>query len=181
MPGLDVARVLRNTRDLLNSGGRHWVKGDLRIEINKDVIRHRDAGDYDNRSISPKAQVGDVGFCLWGGLKEVADSHELQIEAMEALVQIIDPLAYENYMYYRDECESQYDAEYNYNIDYNDGYRQLYPTFNVYWGELLEEREETLGDIIATWNDADTRMWNEVRDSLDRAAAKCKKVNVVTT
>lgn len=166
----DVARVLRNARDLMNTNGRHWIKGDLRIEINEDILIARDEGRTSIGSISPKAQLGDVAYCAWGGIAEVADELELRVEAMEALVQIIDPYAWNDYLLQEQHERAVYDEE----VAYSDEFRQYYPTFEHYRAEQLEGREEFLGDRIANWNDADQRTWDEVRASLTKAAAKVK-------
>lgn len=165
-----VAKVLRGARDLMNTNGRHWLKGDMYAHINEDFIEEFRSGQYDGLTISPKAQPGDTAWCAWGGLREVADDLELQVEAMEALVQIISPNGWESYLNYEEEME------YEYKHGYGD-----YTTFAEYWQAHLPNREEILGEQIATWNDDDQRTWEDVRASLTKAAAKVKSRNLVTT
>jgi hypothetical protein len=177
MPGVDVARVLRSARDLMNTNGRHWCKGDLRLEITESLLEYQNKSG--GLSISPKAQVGDVAYCAWGGISEVADTGELRVEAMEALVQIIDENSFNYYLDYMSEVEDEYHMEWDYSGP-GGNFRNYSPTFLHYWDTRLDSREETLGDIIATWNDDGQRTWADVRDSLTKAAerAKAKKTTV---
>ena len=176
MPGVDVARVLRGARDLMNTNGRHWIKGDMVREVDETLIEWRDNNNGSGVIVSPKAQVGDVAYCAWGGIAEIADDLELRVEAMEALVQIIDP---QGYSYYEDEQNEEYEnwkVEFEYSKQNSDSwYATRYPTFGHLYAEQLDSREEILGDRIATWNDDDKRTWAEVRDSLTKAAAKAKR------
>lgn len=176
MSGVGVARVLRSARDLMNTNGRHWVKGDMRVEVNEQLIEWRELGNKNGIIVSPKAQLGDVAFCAWGGIAEVADDNELRVEAMEALVSIIDPVGFDYYCDFEAESKSEYEDEVHFGVNF----KRYYPTFAHFWGERLEEREEMLGDKIACWNDNDKRTWEEVRASLTKAAERAKR-NKVTT
>lgn len=167
MRGVDVARVLRNARDLMNTNGRHWIKGDLKVEISENML-----DGLSSLTISPKAQVGDTAFCAWGGIAEVADDLELRVEAMEALVQIIDPEGWDYYLAEEENNRHIYESEKEYT--YSDNFTKYYPTFEHYWAEQLENREELLGDRIASWNDADKRSWEDVKASLTKAAERAK-------
>jgi hypothetical protein len=160
----------------MNGNGRHWIKGDMTMEITKTVLLNREAGLISPNAISPKAQVGDVAYCAWGGIKEVADSHELQVEAMEALVKIIDDRSWSYYEEWQDEQFREWQDCIEEARHYPDAYdfSQQYPTFERYWGEMLADREEQLGNIIAEWNDSDKRSWDDVRTSLTKAAANAK-------
>lgn len=172
MPGVDVARVLRQARDLMNTNGRHWIKGDMKLVVDEQL---KETYSY----LSPKAQVGDSVYCTWGGIREIADTDELRVEAMEALVQVIDDYGWDSYLQFEDELRYEYEDELNYSGPEGE-FARRYPTFGHYWNARLGEREDSLGDIIATWNDADTRTWEDVRDSLSRAAANAKKTTVTT-
>lgn len=175
--GADVARVLREARDLMNSNGRHWIQGDMTVEITESLISARDnpviGGGF---SISPKAQVGDIAFCAWGGIAEVADEQELRVEAMEALVDIIEPNGLDGY-YGEIKSEAFYDweDEFSYSVDTNGVFHTRYPSFAHYWADKLDYREEILGEYIASWNDSNKRTWEDVRNSLTQAAARAKK------
>ncbi len=162
---VDVARVLRNARDLMNTNGRHWIQGDMKIQVNERILN-----TPGNIRFSPEAEIGDVTFCAWGGIREVADDDELRIEAMEALVKIINPERLESYNEYQKSLLTDYEMECSLYSDFV----LDYPTFAHYAAESLEDREDALGEIIATWNDDDKRTWDEVRASLTKAAAKAK-------
>lgn len=169
----DVARALRAARDLMNGNGRHWMKGDAKFTVTEQHIAIRDnESKYSshNRWLSPKAQVGDTVFCTWGGLAEVCkDDKLLQVEAMEALVKIIEPhYGLANYNYVMEEELDNYEAEVEYD---RQSFLLMYPTFDDYWNAQLDYREEMLGEVIASWNDADARMWEDVKTSLTAAAA----------
>jgi hypothetical protein len=166
--GLRVAQVLRDARDLMNTNGRHWLQGDMHVFIEEETLEYAEG---DGLKISPKAQVGDTAFCAWGGIREVADDLEVQVEAMEALVQIINPSSWGAYLEYEQDMLDQYEAE----IEYDPFVKDRFPTFDHYWNGMFDSREECLGDIIATWNDDEKRTWADVRTSLTAAAAKAKR------
>jgi len=162
--GVKVAQALRAARDLMNTNGRHWTKGDMRFEVTGSMLERRDTF-----YLHPKTQEGDTVFCTWGGIAEVVDDNEIRVEAMEALVRVIEPDSYKSYI-------ENWKYNYNESLDCEgDYFIEDYPTFEMYFADCLNSREDELGDIIAGWNDDEQRTWEDVKTSLTIAAEKAKR------
>jgi len=159
-----ATKTLRAARDLMNHGGKHWIKGAEQRYVRKD---HEPGGHGFSEAAIYEGM--EPAYCSIGAIKKVAvgetgvelGEHEdtAPLIAMITLAELIDPVSMKRS---REDAERSADRE------------------NEYYGLKKSEREKYIirlmypsaESIVVTYNDDDKRTWDDVRDKFTRAARR---------
>jgi hypothetical protein len=147
-----AAAAVRAARDLMNHGGKHWIKGAEERLIDPNT---HTPGDYGDAGFALAREGGELGYCSIGALKKV-DSPGL---ARIALAEVIDPMGMKDAR-----ARAREDADSwckNYGMKKSD-----IPAYIE--GQLLDKTE----DIIIGFNDASSTTWDDLRSKFTKAAAR---------
>lgn len=156
-----IAEILRAARDLMNNNGRHWVKGEEKIDISAVDPDSHYADTYSME------KTGEYAYCSIGAVREVVGKNELEYEAaLFELIKVMDPnsLVYAEESYEEDWFNNYYDEH---------GYENAPPgieppTPNA--DELYSYID--LNDTIATVNDDDQTQWEDIKGWFTSAAKR---------
>lgn len=146
----DAAAALRAARDLMNHGGRHWIKGSEKMLVDPETHSPGDLGKLYPHS---KRQGYEPAFCSVGAINETNASTEVRNLAAIALAEVIDP----------DRMKSEREEA---KLDYADED----PDNLAYYVE--QHLIEQANDVIIGYNDDGYTEWDGVRSAFTKAAGR---------
>lgn len=159
------AMILRNARDLMNDGGRHWIKGAESGYVNPETHEPGDSDNYYSRM----GDYTEEAFCMIGGIYRAGGSDGLykvdpavQTAAI-ALARVINPKEMER---------SEARATKNYDRDVKKGYWTDEDGSKTSY--IRSELASTAEGIITSTNDAPKTTWEDVRGYLTEAARRLR-------
>lgn len=167
VPYKRVAEILRAARDLMNNNGRHWVKGEEKIDVGHvDPKTH-----FVERGIGADNEIGEYAFCSIGAVAEICGKNSSEYDAvLWELAKVMNPhsLDYAHETYYEHKYYEYY-LEHGYEVA---AYDSLFPKPDE---DDLFNSIGDLDDTIATINDDEATRWEDVRSWFTKAAARAAK------
>lgn len=151
-----VAALIRAARDLMNNGGKHWVKGAEKVIIVDDV--HEPGADvsFSARSWAVPRKGESFGYCMLGGLKYAPGfTMEERRAAVIELARFINPEKIAAVEKRVAKAKSKYST--------------LFET--GYYGDEVYDVAEC---IITNSNDKSETKWSDVKDWTTRAARRLR-------
>lgn len=160
VPYKRVAEILRQARDLMNNGGRHWVKGEEKIDVAHVNPKSHFVDSFHEEPI------GEYAFCSIGAVKEICGGNynEEYEAALFELIKVMDP-------------DSIKYAEENYYDDYQNNW-DFYSEKELILNDIPKPSQENLlgnidlSDTITAINDDEATIWEDVRDWFTTAAKR---------
>jgi hypothetical protein len=153
-----IADQLREARDLMNHGGKHWIKGAESMIVAPD---HEPGGvGIVNRYYYPLGEEAEIGFCSVGALREVSADTIATI----TLAEVIDPEMMRNM---REQLAVDARSEYRGYSSWMDDYDEETYVEEYVYDRLTDEAES----VIIGFNDGDSS-WDDVRGAFTKAAKR---------
>lgn len=160
----ELARQLREARDLMNDNGAHWIKGAEHMLVDPET--HVPGGHGITYGyMDTKHPEYQPAFCSIGALHKVYADRD----AVVALAEVIDP---ERMKQYRASVRADAIREYEYQCEY--GYRTHDPADleDFVEAELEDRIVEEAEDIIVGFNDDTKTRWEDVKGAFSKAAKR---------
>lgn len=160
----ELARQLREARDLMNDSGKHWIKGAESMLVDPDT--HEPGGHGEMYAyLATQYPRMQVGYCSIGALHEI----NADLEAAVALAEVIDPEGMRKFRaFMKDEATAEYgyECEYGYRVRDREELKQYVEDYTL--DRILKEAE----DIIVGFNDTGQTTWDDVKGAFSRAAKR---------
>jgi hypothetical protein len=157
------AEALREARDLMNSGGRHWVKGAEHMLVDPlthEPGEHGVSTGYRNTHYAPHFEDA---YCSIGAL------HQVRADDLAAitLAEVIDP---GEMTAARDRLVEDAEAEWEFEYEY---YKDSYESKSEYVAEFVGARlVDDAEGVIVQFNDDARTAWSDVRSAFTKAARR---------
>lgn len=172
-----AAQELRAARDLMNHGGKHWIKGAEKQAINPKTHKPGDAPPWQDRYATTSPEASEYAYCSIGALGEVNAADVAKIELAKAIspdeIKQIEDDIIEEFKYEYDRSVEQW------KIDREEGFATLKDKpapFNVkdpYIQDVINDSIlERAEEIIIDFNDNDGTTWADVRNAFTKAARR---------